>query len=106
MWHTLCVTVNLLPLPAYLPVPAAGEQHKLPSRMQLGCAAACWLCLPFSRSLLPASPRTFLLLQDGPLLQSRRIVDRESEYSRRRLDRIISPDRNDAFQVRRDICCA
>ncbi|KAI7844119.1 hypothetical protein COHA_002257 [Chlorella ohadii] len=36
---------------------------------------------------------------DGPLLQSRRIVDRESEYSRRRLDRIISPDRNDAFQM-------
>ena len=30
-------------------------------------------------------------------MQSRRIVDRESEYSKRRLDRIISPDRNDAF---------
>ncbi len=33
------------------------------------------------------------------MLQSRRIVDRESEYSKRRLNRIISPDRNDAFQV-------
>lgn len=74
--------------------------------MQLGCAAACWLCLPFSRSLLPPPARTAFLLQDGPLLQSRRIVDRESEYSRRRLDRIISPDRNDAFQVRRGVSSA
>jgi splicing factor 3B subunit 1 len=39
-----------------------------------------------------------LLVQDG-LMQSRRIIDRESEYSKRRLDRIISPDRNDAFQM-------
>lgn len=34
-------------------------------------------------------------------MDSRRIVDRESDYSKRRLNRIISPDRNDAFQVRR-----
>lgn len=32
-------------------------------------------------------------------MQSRRIVDRESDYSKRRLNRIISPDRNDAFQM-------
>eukprot|EP00887_Chlorella_sp_A99_P006158 scaffold22.g6158.t1 len=37
--------------------------------------------------------------EGGSFMQSRRIVDRESEYSKRRLDRIISPDRNDAFQM-------
>ncbi|KAL4443434.1 hypothetical protein ABPG75_011171 [Micractinium tetrahymenae] len=36
---------------------------------------------------------------EGGMLQSRRIVDRESDYSKRRLNRIISPDRNDAFQM-------
>jgi splicing factor 3B subunit 1 len=39
-----------------------------------------------------------LLLQDAGF-GSRRIVDRESDYSKRRLNRIISPDRNDAFQM-------
>ena len=49
---------------------------------------------------LPPPPVSFSpppSLQDGSFMQSRRIVDRESEYSKRRLDRIISPDRNDAF---------
>lgn len=41
------------------------------------------------------------MLQEGGMLGSRRIVDRESDYSKRRLNRIISPDRNDAFQVGR-----
>ncbi|RMZ55389.1 hypothetical protein APUTEX25_003513 [Auxenochlorella protothecoides] len=37
--------------------------------------------------------------QAGSFGGSNRIVDRESEYSRRRLNRIISPDRNDAFNM-------
>lgn len=35
--------------------------------------------------------------QAGSFGASRRIVDRESDYSRRRLDRALSPERNDAF---------
>ncbi|KAL4858600.1 Splicing factor 3B subunit 1 [Chlorella vulgaris] len=37
--------------------------------------------------------------EGSAFMGSRRIVDRESEYSKRRLNRIISPDRNDAFQM-------
>lgn len=45
---------------------------------------------PANGPLLPP-PRP---LQDGSgFMGSRRIVDRESEYSKRRLNRIISPDR-------------
>lgn len=37
--------------------------------------------------------------QDGSFGGSQRIVDREDEYRRRRLARIISPDRHDAFEA-------
>lgn len=56
---------------------------------------------PLWTAALPSKwlPGRSSVLQEGGMLGSRRIVDRESEYSKRRLNRIISPDRNDAFQV-------
>jgi splicing factor 3B subunit 1 len=44
-------------------------------------------------------PAAFRVQEGSAFMGSRRIVDRESEYSKRRLNRIISPDRNDAFQM-------
>lgn len=38
-------------------------------------------------------------LQDAALNQGRRIADREDEYRKRRLARMISPARNDAFAM-------
>jgi hypothetical protein len=38
-------------------------------------------------------------LQDASLNQGRRIADREDEYRKRRLARMISPARNDAFAM-------
>lgn len=38
-------------------------------------------------------------LQDGALNQGRRISDREDDYRKRRLARMISPARNDAFAM-------
>lgn len=39
------------------------------------------------------------VLQDGALNQGRRITDREDDYRKRRLARMISPARNDAFAM-------
>ncbi len=40
---------------------------------------------------------TPLSVQGGSFQRPARITDREDEYRKRRLNRIISPDRNDAF---------
>ncbi len=40
-----------------------------------------------------------LLLQDGSFGKPQRIVDREDQYRQRRLNRIISPPRNDAYAM-------
>lgn len=52
------------------------------------CAAARRRCVP-----APSLSQGLL----GP--KSNKIIDREDDYRRRRLNRIISPDRNDAFQM-------
>ena len=38
-------------------------------------------------------------LQDGSFGKAQRIVDREDDYRKRRLNRIISPARNDAYAM-------
>ena len=40
-----------------------------------------------------------LLVQDGSFGKPQRIVDREDQYRQRRLNRIISPARNDAYAM-------
>ncbi|KAF2294154.1 hypothetical protein GH714_007933 [Hevea brasiliensis] len=49
------------------------------------------------KSLLKEMPRGADEMDDGGFKKPSKIIDREDEYRRRRLNRVISPDRHDAF---------
>ncbi|KAF2320483.1 hypothetical protein GH714_027651 [Hevea brasiliensis] len=49
------------------------------------------------KSLLKEMPRGGDEMDDGGFKKPSKIIDREDDYRRRRLNRVISPDRHDAF---------
>jgi splicing factor 3B subunit 1 len=74
---------------------ASSQSSSSSSSQRPPCIPACVPC-PHPQPPLPPSPPPHHPKASG-FTRTKRIIDREDEYRRRRLNRALSPERNDAF---------